>query len=271
MMGGHHALSGAAAWVAVTSTASFAFGWHPVPPAGVIAGALVCAGAALLPDADHGSATIARSLPPVSDLVCAAVEKISGGHRRGTHSILGVGIATALAALLGQVTVPSSYGRLALGAAILALLLVAFAARVWRLTGDGVVGPWLVAGSAAFFVLVAAPDRTDWLPLAVGLGASVHVVGDLLTTRGVPLLWPWMPRAPRWVRSVPGLREVWRPSGRLAIPLLGDAGSVREWLLLVPVGVYAGVGVVDALVRGVGLDRAAVEAIVARFGEMPGA
>lgn len=265
MMGGHHALTGAAAWVAVTSSAPFALGWHPVPPAGIIAGAVVCAGAALLPDADHGNATIAHSLPPVSDLVCTAVEKISGGHRRGTHSILGVGVATALAALLGQVTVQTSVGQLAVGAAVLSLLLVAFAARVWKLTGDGVVGPWCVALTAAAFVLFAAPDRTDWLPLAVGLGASVHVLGDLLTTRGVPLLWPLMVRAPRWVRGVPGLRSVWRPSGRLSLPLLGDAGSVREWLVLVPVGVYAGVGVVDALVTGIGLDRVAVEAIVARF------
>ncbi|GAA3803260.1 metal-dependent hydrolase [Cellulomonas soli] len=264
-MGGHHALSGAAAWVAVTSTAPFAFGWHPVSPAGVIAGAFVCAGAALLPDADHGAATVARSLPPVSDLVCAAVEKVSGGHRRGTHSIVGVGLATALAALLGQVTVQTSSGQLAVGAALMSLLLVAFAARVWRLTGDGVVGPWFVAVSASVFVLFAAPDRTDWLPLAVGLGAGVHVLGDLLTTRGVPLLWPWMPRSPAWVRGVPGLRSVWRPSGRLSVPLLGDAGSVREWLLLVPVGVYAGIGVVDACVTGFGIDRPAVEAIVARF------
>ena len=29
MMGGHHAASGAAAWIAVTSSAPIAFGWYP--------------------------------------------------------------------------------------------------------------------------------------------------------------------------------------------------------------------------------------------------
>ena len=31
MMGGHHAISGAAAWVAVTSTVPFTLGLHPLP------------------------------------------------------------------------------------------------------------------------------------------------------------------------------------------------------------------------------------------------
>ena len=42
MMGGHHAASGAAAWVAVTASTPIAFGWYEgVTNTGVIAGALV--------------------------------------------------------------------------------------------------------------------------------------------------------------------------------------------------------------------------------------
>lgn len=79
MMGGHHAACGAAAWVAVTSTAPYTLGFYPVSDVGVITGAIVCAGAALLPDADHHSGTIAHSLPPVSEGVANLVETISGG------------------------------------------------------------------------------------------------------------------------------------------------------------------------------------------------
>src|SRR5579859_3401709 len=101
MMGPHHAACGAAAWVAVTTRlhadlapvtqalglGPFAFdvGWPLVhaTPLGVVAGALVTAGAALLPDADHPSATIAHSLPPVSRALCAGIGAVSGGHRNG--------------------------------------------------------------------------------------------------------------------------------------------------------------------------------------------
>src|SRR5690625_6322995 len=63
-MGGHHAISGAAAWLALTGSASlggYRLGGGVLDLAGpeVLAGAVVAAGAALLPDIDHPSATIA--------------------------------------------------------------------------------------------------------------------------------------------------------------------------------------------------------------------
>ena len=76
MMGVTHATSGAAAWIAITSTLPLvSSGAYPLDPVGVLAGTAVCAGAALLPDADHHSATIAHSVPIVgrlaNDLVVA--------------------------------------------------------------------------------------------------------------------------------------------------------------------------------------------------------
>ena len=41
---------------------------------------------------------------------------------------------------------------------------------------------------------------------------------------------------------------MWKPGGRIAIPVLGRAGSVREWLLCVPVSAYALAGLVVPIV-----------------------
>jgi hypothetical protein len=64
----------------------------------------------------------------------------------------------------------------------------------------------------------------------------------MITSGGVPLLWPLVVRPPKLLRKVPLLRQVWRPNGALSLPLLGRAGSKREWLLLIPVSAYAMVG-----------------------------
>lgn len=250
MKGAHHALCGAAAWVAVASTAPYTLGWYPVSPLGVVTGALVCAGAALAPDADHHDATIAHSLPPVSEWVCAVVGRLAGGHRNGTHSVLGVAVAVGVAWAAGKVTVQTeALGSLAVGAGVLSLLLVAFAARALRLVRRR-ADAWALALALAAFVTVAAPTTWDWLPVAVGVGAAVHVAGDMLTGGGVPLLWPWEPRPPRWWREAPVLNDLWSRGGNFALPLLGTTGSWRERLLVAPLTVYAAYGVTLAVAVG---------------------
>lgn len=250
MKGAHHAMCGAAAWVAVASTAPYTLGWYPVSPLGIVTGALVCAGAALAPDADHHDATIAHSLPPVSEWVCDMVGKVSGGHRNGTHSVLGVAAFTGLAWAAGQVTVTTqALGELAVGAGVLSLLLVAFAAQALRLTRRR-LDSWSLALALAAFITVAAPTEWDWLPVAVGLGAAVHIAGDMLTDGGVPLLWPWEPRPPRWWRATPLLNDLWSRGGNFALPVLGNTGSWRERLLMGPLTVYAVYGMGAAVVVG---------------------
>ena len=78
------------------------------------------------------------------------------------------------------------------------------------------------------------------------IGVVVHIVGDLITTGGVPLLWPIVIKPPKLLRKVPLLRKIWRPNGALSLPLLGRAGSRREWLVLIPVSAYAMVGLAVA-------------------------
>lgn len=239
MMGGHHAISGAAAWVAVTSTVPFTLGLHPLPVASVVFGALVTAGAALLPDVDHRSATIARSGGVFTWSLSAVAGAASGGHRHGLHSILAVGGFTAFAAALGrwEAVVPM-LGLIPAGSALLLLALVAFSSKALDLTNGGMLALWLSSAALGAVVLVRAPEQLEWLPTSVMVGVVVHLAGDLITTAGVPLLWPWRPKPPRLVRSIPGMRQVWKPSGHLALPLIGNAGSAREWALCSALTVY---------------------------------
>lgn len=262
MMGGHHAATGAAAWIAVSTQP--VLGWGPlaqwftflpqrlpmgfglleVSPGGVLAGALVCAGAALLPDADHRQATIAQSLPPVSNLICAGLGRLAGGHRNGTHSLLGIAAFTVIAYALGLWEVHSPrWGTVFPGAGLSAVLLIAFALKALKFIPDAMrTVPWVVSIPAGVFVAVFAPEEQYWFVLAVLLGTVTHVVGDLLTVGGCNLLWPFRLRAPLKLRRLPLLRQIWRPSGRLAVPVLGVAGSRREWLLCIPVALYAFLG-----------------------------
>lgn len=263
MMGGNHAATGAAAWIAATSpfqvpltALAGAAPWLPasVPlglglmdlsPAGVVTGAMVCAGAALVPDADHRHATIAQSLPPVSNAVCAGIGNISGGHRNGTHSLLGIAAFSALALVASLWTVHTAdFGVVYPGAGILAVLLIAFAVKALRFIPDRMQRvPWVIALPLGAFVAVNAPEEQYWFVLAVALGAAVHILGDMLTIGGCNLLWPVKVRRPRALNRVPVLKDVWKPSGRVAFPILGAAGSWREWLFGIPVAAYAVVGI----------------------------
>ena len=50
---------------------------------------------------------------------------------------------------------------------------------------------------------------------------------------------------------MPGINKVWRSYGCISLPLIGRAGSWREWMLMVPVSLYAVYGTADALLAGV--------------------
>jgi membrane-bound metal-dependent hydrolase YbcI (DUF457 family) len=96
--------------------------------------------------------------------------------------------------------------------------------------------------AVAAFIAAFAPEQQNWFPLAMGVGVAMHIVGDMLTTGGVNLIWPLRIKPPRFLRKVPVISWIWRANGYFSLPVLGDAGSVREWLLLVPVSVYVVLG-----------------------------
>jgi membrane-bound metal-dependent hydrolase YbcI (DUF457 family) len=161
-------------------------------PAELIAGALICAGAAMLPDLDHPSATIAQTFGPVTWVLSKAVCWASGGHRGATHSLV-----FAVAAGFGAHFLANRYP---IGRDILVILLIGLALRA---IGIGIPGKKFASAmvNIAMTVGLFAMFRSyevgyAWLGLAVGVGSLIHVVGDCLTERGCPVLWPL--RA-RWV------------------------------------------------------------------------
>jgi len=247
-----HALTGAAGWIALTSTAAvpasllgtqipLGIGLMDFPPGALLAGVVMSAGAALVPDMDHHNGTIAHSLPPVTNLLCRGVESASGGHRHFTHSLLGVIAAAVLSFFASRPTMEVGGRTTAIGAGIMAVFLVAFAIKALHIRPgrrgsilNTTVGPWIIslatAGAATYFL----DYQWSWLPFAVGLGAFIHCLGDGLTTQGVPWLWPWNPAPPKALLRVPVLgavvKLVWQDNGYFRVPALGDTNSLREGL-----------------------------------------
>ena len=256
MMGVTHATSGAAAWVAITGTIPMlTLGAYPLDPMGVLAGAAVCAGAALLPDADHHSATIAHSVPVLGRVVTGTVGVLSGGHRQGAHSGVAVAAVAAAAWALTLVTLEvDEFGTVAIGAGIGTAVLTCFGlkardfVRTWA-------AAWVLGVVLGAFIVVFAPEQVAWFPLAVTIGFAAHLAGDFLTTGGLPgLLWPWVPRPPEQLRPVPVLNRVWLPNGHVALPLLGDTGSIRETMLGAVLGLYCFAGFANEGLRLLGVD-----------------
>ncbi|WP_394552468.1 metal-dependent hydrolase [Agromyces sp. MMS24-JH15] len=251
MLGVNHATSGAAAWIALTGAMPLlTTGAYPLDPIGVLAGATVCAGAALLPDADHHGATISRAVPVLGRLTAEVVETVSGGHRHGAHSLLAAVLVAAGASALGLATLDvDGLGAVAVGAGIGTTALTAFGVKA-----RGFVRSWWAAWALGFAlgmcIVVFAPEQFGWFPLAVTLGFLAHLAGDLLTTGGLPgLFWPWVPRPPEFVADLPVVNQVWRPNGFVALPILGDTGSWRERALGAVLALYAAVGTTAELIR----------------------
>ena len=238
MMGYGHAAMGAAGFLALTSSSSLALGIAPQPLPVVATGALLTAGAALLPDLDHHDGTIARSVPAVRILgvtlvpsptqaMAARIERASGGHRHLTAAW-----AAALANRAGWVLSPEQIGRgrgVDVGVVLAAALLTAFAAKALRMTkmaGNDVgavlmrtwVGPWVAGALVGVYTgIFLDTNRFVLLPAVVALGTFIHCLGDTLTIQGVAWLQPWHGPAPASVYAVAGRR----------IPSPGVAGAPK--------------------------------------------
>lgn len=211
MLGRSHTISGLAA-------ASICLTLNPQPVPTIIATTALVAGAAIAPDLDHSGATISRSLPPLTKVVSHGVNIISGGHRKGTHSVVGWLILGVLAyfASLWHVTIPEIDSAvltihettLNMGAGLLIGFMAGIALTALHLDPGGVPGWFVAAGMAIMGFLVAMNPLI--IAVCMAGGAAVHsVAGDMLTTEGVPLLYPFI-------------------TTNLRVPILGDTGSTRE-------------------------------------------
>ena len=243
-------MSGAAAWLAITTPVSIGsvdlgFGALQMDRWETLAGAIVCAGAALLPDADHHGATIARSLPPISSIFTRIIGKVSGGHRNGTHSILGMAFFILLAWLAnGWAVQTAALGIVYPAAALFAVLLISFAVKSVKFMPPALC--WVIALAVGAFVGMNTPEENQWFLLAVAVGVAAHVLGDMLTIGGCNLIWPIKIRSPRWFRRLPVIGSVWKANGRVAVPVLAATGSAAEWTLASLLTVYVGVALIVA-------------------------
>ncbi|WP_255584098.1 metal-dependent hydrolase [Dietzia sp. ANT_WB102] len=231
-MGPTHAMSGAAAGLAIG--AFLPIGWGGAASATeVFVFAGVTAGAALLPDLDSPQSTLARSFGLVSKSVAHVTEKISksiyratmtrkdapirNGHRTATHTVWFALLAGAVtAALVTKFGKNSAIGVLffMLGLAIRGL------APTWTKKQDWayVTGLSLALAVAVWWALPASAGSAA-LGAAVTAGVLVHIFGDMITKRGVPLLggvvsiggkrwWNFRPPRPLRIRAGAGMDKV---------------------------------------------------------------
>ncbi|MEX2621923.1 MAG: metal-dependent hydrolase [Egibacteraceae bacterium] len=226
MMGRSHALSGAAGWLALAPPLAAATD-IPMEPAGLAAGAVVTAGAALLPDLDHPSSTVARALGPVSQLLAVAIATLAGGHRQATHSLVFVA-AVAAGVWAGMLSPAKDVVALATGGLCVGLAIRALGPQ--QLRGGGVIDLTLVAWTVALTGIGWVHlGPVPWLPAAVALGAALHLAGDCLTPQGCPLLWPHPARC-AW----PVLSRTGGPAEALITGGLALAVAYLAYAVLVP-------------------------------------
>jgi membrane-bound metal-dependent hydrolase YbcI (DUF457 family) len=241
MQNREHALSAFVGYVALGTLA-----WH-LGPAALASGAATATGAGTVPDMDTQGSDPARCLGAATEGAAWAIHRLSGGHREGTHTAIGDGVAGGLAAvaialngwrvplrpvfarwsshipqaLLAHVPVTFSGGKVILWAYLVFLLAAAMQAvghprhhhAFWALAGATVV---MVAGLGTY--------RIAWAVLA---GAVIHCIGDSITKDGVAWLCPLsnhkLHLLPRHMRITTGHvveRRVIRPALYLAAGFL---------------------------------------------------
>lgn len=149
------------------------------------AGVMLCAGAAILPDIDHPRSTISNAYGPLTRSFCWIMSKLTGGHRRGTHSLPGIAVLGLVAqgGVTYRHTIP---GMVALS--VIMILCLAGAVRLLKIPGwiDDLLPIPIVVGVVCFTSL-----PLDLVPVSVMLGCVIHVAGDMVTKTGCPLLWPF--------------------------------------------------------------------------------
>jgi len=192
MLGHDHALSGALAFAFVAPLL-------PVSGTQLAVAAALTAGAGILPDLDEPGSTIARTFGFLTGGFAWIVHQLSGGHRKGTHSLLGVALMTLLALWAGSwqrsapAQHPEVWWHLVPAGLILALL---FSAGFRALYIGGHHGDLFGIGVAALVIWQGwdLVEVTSWhvplLAVCVALGMLAHLAGDMLTHDGCPLLYP---------------------------------------------------------------------------------
>lgn len=240
-----HAMSGLAAWAAVTALASDHAVGNLTPQAWFV-GAALAAGGALLPDLDHPESTVSTTFGPVSLALSNVLNSVShgvyratrtrkdsnrkGGHRGLTHTL----VFAIIAAILTTAVVQTSKSW------ALPLLMFFFCGLAVR----GIMHEWsprndalLITGTSALLTIICLKwtDQTATSAaacgVAVGIGCIAHYLGDAITEQGCPILWPvpiawktWFPIAPPKIMRM-------RTGGKVELALVAPVLTVvAVWL-----------------------------------------
>ncbi|MEU9133851.1 metal-dependent hydrolase [Kitasatospora sp. NPDC048540] len=224
MMGHSHAVSGALVFAAAAPFLPPLVIGRPLQPGEVLLGAVLSAGAALLPDLDHHDGTLAHLFGPFSRLACRAIARLSGGHRHATHSLVFVALAGA-----GSRAAVERWERGFTDGLTFTLLLFAVHALRSHTSGRCADSRATTVGLAAIGTASAhtwLPGTGTWLPYAVVIGTLTHVLGDCLTRQGVPLLWPYRRRFEIVLIKRTGNRF----ETRFLVPVMTAGTLVLVWL-----------------------------------------
>lgn len=185
MMGPTHAMTGTLAF----GCASLAWAYDLVPfSPGLsdwIIGPILFTAGALFPDIDHHKATVTKTFGGLTRLVrWLLIKPLFGKHREGTHSIFFaalVGFGSWLMIehldLLG-----CKIGLWVLLSIVTSSLIRLFKIKGWK---DDVAPLPLWAG-----VIFLTDIDLKIVPWALAIGCLTHLIGDCMTDRGCPILWP---------------------------------------------------------------------------------
>lgn len=186
MMGGTHAITGTLAF----GGASLAFAFDLVgpvdlSPVGWVIFGVITTAAALFPDIDHHKATVTRSFGGLTRLVrWILIKPFFGKHREGTHSIFFAGLI-GFGAWLSIKYIDLLGCKIAL--LVLLSIVTSSLIRLFHIRG------WMddVAPIPVWAFLIFFTDvDLKIVPWALALGCLTHVIGDCMTDRGCPILWP---------------------------------------------------------------------------------
>ncbi|MFD0773617.1 metal-dependent hydrolase [Streptomonospora algeriensis] len=189
MMGHAHALSGIVGWMAVVpflDGQEFLGIRFDLGPGEIVAGSLVCAGSALIPDLDAKSSTITNTYGAFTRALSSMFNGMFGGHRNGTHSLLFAGLMGALTQALAL------WSEMAVQIFVFLLLGIAFNGLGLGSDKNSIASSVInaMATGAVTLALFTAGVGYTWIGLAVAFGCLLHFAGDMATELGVPLLWP---------------------------------------------------------------------------------
>lgn len=240
-----HAMSGLTAWATATAlVGDSSLGTLSVK--GWCVGAVLCAGAALLPDLDHPESTVSSTFGPVTAAGSKLINAIShgiyqvtrtkrdskrdGGHRGFTHTL----VFAVLAAIITTAIVQTSQSW------ALPLLMFFFSGLAVR----GIMHKWCPRNDAlwitgtALMLTYACLKWTDQASadaaacgVAVGIGCIAHYLGDAITEQGCPILWPVPIRFRTWYPVAPPKIMRMRTGGTVEMAIVGPLlTAVAIWM-----------------------------------------